>query len=172
MMTYKGYYGVVQYDDEAKIFHGEVINTRTVITFQGTTVDEIETSFRDSVDDYLDWCKERNKEPEKPFSGKFVLRLSPDLHRKLNLKAKMTNTSLNSFIVQTLEKAAVSWLRKHFNISTHRPPASRLVVSLYRVGLITHRVSLRSFGWRIPSSWAYPDAKHSHSPTQFSMSAK
>jgi predicted HicB family RNase H-like nuclease len=108
MMTYKGYYGVVQYDDEAKIFHGEVINTRTVITFQGTTVDEIETSFRDSVDDYLDWCKERNKEPEKPFSGKFVLRLSPDLHRKLNLKAKMTNTSLNSFIVQTLEKAAVS----------------------------------------------------------------
>ena len=108
MMTYKGYYGVVQYDDEAKIFHGEVINTRAVITFQGTNVDEIETAFRDSVDDYLDWCKERKKEPEKPFSGKFVLRLSPDLHRKLNLKAKMTNTSLNSFIVQTLEKAAVS----------------------------------------------------------------
>ena len=108
MMTYKGYYGVVQYDDEAKIFHGEVINTRTVITFQGTTVDEIETAFRDSVDDYLDWCKERNKEPEKPFSGRFVLRLSPDLHRNLNLKARMSNTSLNSFIVQTLEKAAVS----------------------------------------------------------------
>jgi predicted HicB family RNase H-like nuclease len=108
MMTYKGYYGIVQYDDEAKIFHGDVINTRTVITFQGTTVDEIETAFRDSVDDYLDWCKERNKEPEKPFSGKFVLRLSPDLHRKLNLKARMSNTSLNSFIVQTLEKAAVS----------------------------------------------------------------
>jgi predicted HicB family RNase H-like nuclease len=107
-MTYKGYYGIVQYDDEAKIFHGDVINTRTVITFQGTTVDEIETAFRDSVDDYLDWCKERNKEPEKPFSGKFVLRLSPDLHRKLNLKARMSNTSLNSFIVQTLEKAAVS----------------------------------------------------------------
>lgn len=108
MMTYKGYYGVVQYDDEAKIFHGEVINTRTVITFQGTTVDEIETAFKDSVDDYLDWCKERNKDPEKPFSGKFVLRLSPDLHRELNLKAKMSNTSLNSFIVQTLEKAAAS----------------------------------------------------------------
>ena len=108
MMTYKGYYGVVQYDDEAKIFHGDVINTRTVITFQGTTVDEIETAFRDSVDDYLDWCKERNKEPEKTFSGKFVLRLSPDLHRQLNLKARMSNTSLNSFIVQTLEKAAAS----------------------------------------------------------------
>jgi predicted HicB family RNase H-like nuclease len=105
MMQYKGYYGVVQYDDEAKIFHGEVINTRTVITFQGTTVDEIENAFRDSVDDYLDWCKERNKEPEKPFSGKFVLRLSPDLHRKLNIKAKTNHTSLNSYIVQILEKA-------------------------------------------------------------------
>lgn len=106
MMTYKGYTGVVQYDDEAKIFHGEVIDTRTVLTFQGTTVDEIETAFRDSVDDYLDWCKERNKEPEKPFSGKFVIRLSPDLHRRLNIKAKTDNKSLNSFIVQTLEQAA------------------------------------------------------------------
>jgi predicted HicB family RNase H-like nuclease len=108
MMNYKGYNGVVQYDDEAKIFHGEVINTRTVITFQGTTVEEIETAFRDSVDDYLEWCKERNKGPEKPFSGKFVLRLSPDLHRKLNLKAKLSNTSLNSFIVKTLERAATT----------------------------------------------------------------
>ena len=107
MMKYKGYYGIVQYDDEAKIFHGEVINTRTVITFQGTNVDEIETAFRDSVDDYLDWCKERGKEPEKPFSGKFVLRLSPELHRQLNLKAKQGNISLNSFIVHTLEKAVV-----------------------------------------------------------------
>jgi predicted HicB family RNase H-like nuclease len=108
MMTYKGYTGVVQYDDEAKIFHGEVINTRTVLTFQGTTVEEIETAFRDSVDDYLDWCKERNKEPEKPFSGKFVIRLSPELHRQLNIKARTDNKSLNSFIVQTLERAVTA----------------------------------------------------------------
>ena len=108
MMKYKGYYGVVQYDDEARIFHGEVINTRTVITFQGQSVDEIETAFRDSIDDYLEWCKERNKSPEKPFSGKFVLRLSPELHRKLNLKAKLTDISLNSFIVNTLEKSVMT----------------------------------------------------------------
>jgi len=108
MMKYKGYYGVVHYDDEAKIFHGEVINTKTVITFQGTTVSEIETSFQDSIDDYLDWCRERNKEPEKPFSGKFVLRLSPELHRRLNIKAKADKKSLNTFIVQTLERAAAN----------------------------------------------------------------
>jgi len=61
-----------------KIFHGEVTNTQAVITFQGTCVDEIEQAFKDSVDDYLTWCKERGKEPEKPFSGKFVLRILPD----------------------------------------------------------------------------------------------
>ncbi len=108
MMKYKNYFGVVQYDDEARIFHGEVVNTRTVITFQGTTVDEIENAFHQSVDDYLDWCIERGKEPEKPFSGKFVLRISPELHNRLNIKAKICNTSLNSFIVQNLEKLVAS----------------------------------------------------------------
>ena len=54
-MNYKGYVGAVEYDDEAKIFSGEVINTRTVITFQGTTFDELENEFHASVDDYLEW---------------------------------------------------------------------------------------------------------------------
>ena len=59
MMTYKGYSGQVSFDDEAKIFHGEVLDTRDVITFQGRSVDEIEIAFKDSIDDYLDFCKER-----------------------------------------------------------------------------------------------------------------
>jgi predicted HicB family RNase H-like nuclease len=103
-MKYKGYYGHVVYDDEAKTFHGEVINTRAVITFQGKTVSEIENAFKDSVDDYLDWCNERNKKPEKPFSGKFVLRISPELHREVNLHAKKENLSLNSYIEKTLRQ--------------------------------------------------------------------
>ena len=56
MMEYKGYIGKVEFDDEAEIFHGEVINTRDVITFQGTTVAEIKQAFHDSVEDYLDFC--------------------------------------------------------------------------------------------------------------------
>jgi predicted HicB family RNase H-like nuclease len=104
MLKYKEYFGDVIYDDEAKIFHGEIINTKSVITFQGTSVQEIEKAFKDSIDDYLDWCKERNKEPEKPFSGKFVLRISPELHREISLNAKNKHTSINSFIVKTLEK--------------------------------------------------------------------
>ena len=71
MLKYKGYIGFVEYDDEAKIFHGDVINTRDVITFEGESVIELEQAFRDSVDDYLNWCREDGGEPEKPYSGTF-----------------------------------------------------------------------------------------------------
>ena len=69
MMEYKGYIGKVEFDDEAEIFHGEVINTRDVITFQGTTVAEIKQAFHDSVEDYLDFCTQLGHEPEKPFTA-------------------------------------------------------------------------------------------------------
>ncbi len=72
-MEYKGYIGSVNYDDDAGIFHGEVINIRDVITFQGTCVAEIRQAFIDSIEDYLELCKERGEEPEKPFSGKLQL---------------------------------------------------------------------------------------------------
>jgi len=88
MMEYKGYIGKVEFDDAAEIFHGEVINTRDVITFQGTTVEEIKQAFRDSVDDYLDFCAQLNQEPEKPFTGKFMLRIPPDLHRQVYTSAR------------------------------------------------------------------------------------
>jgi len=104
MIEYKGYLGTVEYDAEAKIFHGDVINTRDVITFQGTTVEEIESAFRDSVDDYITWCKEEGVEPEKPYSGKFNIRLAPQLHRKIAILARQKRISLNSFV----EKAIVN----------------------------------------------------------------
>ncbi len=87
MLKYKGYTGYVVYDDEARIFHGEVTAIKAVITFQGTTVDELEQAFRDSIDDYIAWCAKRNKEPEKPYSGKFNLRMSPELYAKVAASA-------------------------------------------------------------------------------------
>ncbi len=103
-MKYKGYIGQVIYDDEAKIFHGEVIGLKDVITFQGTTVKEIEKSFKDSIDDYLQWCKKRGEKPEKTFSGKLNLRMSPDLHAHLTLEAAKRGLSLNDFINEKLSK--------------------------------------------------------------------
>jgi predicted HicB family RNase H-like nuclease len=105
MMEYKGYLGKVEYDDEASIFHGEVINVRDVITFQGTCVEELRQAFIASVEDYLEFCAARNEEPEKPFSGKFVLRISPELHRKLYMKAKLEKKSVNSWVSDLLEAA-------------------------------------------------------------------
>ena len=102
MMNYKGFMATVEYDDEARIFCGEVINTRTVITFQGTTVDEVENEFHASVDDYLEWCKEDGIEPEKPYSGKFNVRLSPLFHSQVAIAAKKLNMSLNSFVEKSL----------------------------------------------------------------------
>ncbi|MCF6271461.1 MAG: type II toxin-antitoxin system HicB family antitoxin [Melioribacteraceae bacterium] len=95
MLNYKGYTGQINYDDEMKILHGEVIDTRDVITFQGKTVDEIEEAFRESIDDYLEFCNERGEQPDKPFSGKFILRMPPKLYRKLYLKANRSGKSLN-----------------------------------------------------------------------------
>lgn len=103
MLIYKGYIGHVEFDDDADIFHGEVINTRDVITFQGKTVAEIKKAFHESINDYLDFCKKRCEEPEKPFSGKFNLRLDPELHRQVYITAKQHKMSLNQWISQAIK---------------------------------------------------------------------
>lgn len=105
MLKYKGYSGFVVYDDEARIFHGEVAGLKAVITFQGTTVDEIEQAFKDSIDDYLDWCKERGVEPEKAYSGKFSLRMPPDLYVKIAIQAAQSGMSINAYIINKLKAA-------------------------------------------------------------------
>jgi len=106
MLKYKGYSGAVEYDDEAKIFHGEVFDTKDVITFQGKSVNEIEKSFRESIDDYLEFCRIRGEEPDKPFSGKFVLRIPSDLHHKIYLNARRKGKSINNWIIDILKETS------------------------------------------------------------------
>ncbi|MBT9149628.1 MAG: hypothetical protein DDT28_01063 [Dehalococcoidia bacterium] len=106
-MEYKGYIGKVELDDEAGILYGEVINTKDVITFQGRTAEEITKAFKDSIEDYLEFCRERGEKPEKLFSGKFTVRLDPELHRKAYVQAHLDNRSLNAWVSETLESALV-----------------------------------------------------------------
>ncbi len=108
MMKYKDYVAQIEYDDSAKIFHGQVVGIKDVITFQGTSVEELRVAFSDSVDDYLAFCKERGEAPNKPYSGKFNIRISPELHAKLDVAAKAHNESINSYVSHTLEKAVGS----------------------------------------------------------------
>ena len=104
MMKYKEYIGHVTYDDEAKIFHGEIMGLRDVITFQGRTVEKLEQAFRDSIDEYLAFCKERGEKPEKTFSGNLRIRIDPNLHAQLALEASSHKTSLNTLIIDKLRK--------------------------------------------------------------------
>jgi predicted HicB family RNase H-like nuclease len=106
MLKYKGYTGNVEFDDEAEIFHGEVLDTHDVITFVGKTPKEIKKAFVESIDDYLEFCAERNEKPEKPFSGKLVLRMPSDLHQKVFINAKHAGKSINTFINDALRKTA------------------------------------------------------------------
>lgn len=105
-MTHGGYLAAIEFDDEAGLFHGEVVNTRDVLTFQGRTVDELKTAFADTIADYQDWCRERGKEPEKPFSGHFTVRVPPDLHRRAAAAAAKRGKSLNGLVMEALDRLA------------------------------------------------------------------
>jgi predicted HicB family RNase H-like nuclease len=104
-MKYKGYTGIAEIDEESGVLFGRVIGLRDVITYQGESVAELTEAFHDSVDDYLDFCATRGESPEKPFSGQFVLRLTPELHRALSHAAELENVSLNSLVESILRTA-------------------------------------------------------------------
>jgi predicted HicB family RNase H-like nuclease len=105
MMSYKGYIGKVEFDPEAGVLHGEILGMRDVVTFQGEAVKELEQAFRDSVDDYLAFCHERGETPDKHYSGQFVVRLDPALHRQASIAAEATGKSLNNVVAESLFKS-------------------------------------------------------------------
>jgi len=105
-MHHDGYVATVELDEQAGLFHGEVINTRDVLTFQGRTLEELRAAFADTIADYVDWCRERGKEPERPYSGNFTVRLSPELHRRIAAAAARSGKSVNGFVAETLDRIA------------------------------------------------------------------
>lgn len=107
-MEYKGYLAKVTFDDHAEIFHGRVQHLRDVITFESDSVEGLKREFRISIDDYLEFCEELGESPERPFSGRFVLRLDPELHRVAAIEADRGQLSLNSWVVAAIEGALPS----------------------------------------------------------------
>ena len=107
MMTYKGYTGRIV-STEKGVFHGEVIGLTDVITFRGKTAPQVERAFQESVDDYLQFCEERGESPETPYSGKFVVRISPALHCSAANAADRANQSLNAWVKSAIESALVT----------------------------------------------------------------
>jgi predicted HicB family RNase H-like nuclease len=103
MLEYKGYIGAVEAEDG--VFFGRVAGLRDVITFEGMTFDEVEQAFRDSVDDYLAFCAERGEPPDRAYSGRIPLRVSPDTHRQAAMRAQSEGISLNQWIARRIENA-------------------------------------------------------------------
>ena len=104
-MKHKDYIATVEYDDDSNLFHGEVANLRDVVTFQGRSVAELKKAFRESIEDYLEFCAKRGEEPERPVSGKFVVRVAAEVHSRVAAAAVREGVSMNQWVARTLERA-------------------------------------------------------------------
>ncbi|WP_445738044.1 type II toxin-antitoxin system HicB family antitoxin [Mariniflexile sp.] len=80
-LTYKGYFGTVSFNSDDEVFYGKIFGISDLINFEGSSVKELKESFEESLDDYLETCKELKKEPNKTFKGSFNVRLSMELHK-------------------------------------------------------------------------------------------
>ena len=104
MMSYKGYYGSVHYNDEDRVFHGKIEFIRSLVSYEGKDVEGLRRAFKEAVDDYLELCNEEGTEPEKPFRGSFNVRTGTDLHRRASLLAKEKGINLNRVVTEALEE--------------------------------------------------------------------
>ena len=115
-MIYKGYTGAIEVDEDSGILFGTVLGTRDIITFVGNTVEEARKSLQESVDFYLERCAATGKEPDRPFTGDFKVRISSEVHRELAELAHGWKVSLNDVVAEALDRF----------IAANRPARARL----------------------------------------------
>ncbi len=104
-MTYRGYSARVEYDPLDRILVGHLAGIRDIIAFHATTVDELEQAFHEAVDDYLAACAKLGQAPNRPFSGRMMLRLTPAVHARMNTAAQLRGISVNQWAAAALERA-------------------------------------------------------------------
>lgn len=105
VMTYKGYSARIEYDDEDSILFGQIAGIRDGVGFHADTVEGLRAAFHEAVDDYLETCARVGKEPQRPYSGKVMFRVSPELHRKAAMAAELAGKSLNQWAEEALARA-------------------------------------------------------------------
>jgi predicted HicB family RNase H-like nuclease len=109
VLMHKGFAGNVKLNTTDKVFHGKIEFITDLITFEGTSVDELEQAFQEAVDDYIELCGTVGKEPLKSFKGSFNVRIDPELHRKAALVSLEKGVTLN----QLVERAIERWVEQH-----------------------------------------------------------
>jgi predicted HicB family RNase H-like nuclease len=105
MMNYKGYSARIEYSDEDECFIGHIAGIRDVVGFHGESVSELKDAFEEAVDDYLATCKKLKRSPQRPYSGKIMLRIDPGIHAKAAMLAEAEGKSLNSWAQDALQRA-------------------------------------------------------------------
>ena len=104
-MTYKGYSAAIEYSDEDGFFVGQIAGIQDFITFHGHSAEEMRSAFQEAVDDYIEACAKIGRPPNKPYSGKLVLRLPPEIHAKLAIQAQISGKSINSMVLEALNNS-------------------------------------------------------------------
>ncbi|MDL2322160.1 type II toxin-antitoxin system HicB family antitoxin, partial [Desulfosarcina sp. OttesenSCG-928-B08] len=99
-----GYQAKIEYDGEDRIFVGHIAGIRAIVGFHGASVPELETAFHDAVDDYLHHCEEKRISPQRPYSGKIMLRIPPEIHARAAMQAEASGKSLNQYVADMLAR--------------------------------------------------------------------
>jgi len=117
ILKYKDFIGTVHYSADDEVFYGRIEGIDDLVTFEAKCVDELKTSFREAIDDYLEICKSTGKSPLKSYKGSFNIRINPDLHKKAANKSVELGISLN----QLVEKAIKQLLEIKKRKASHTP---------------------------------------------------
>lgn len=104
-MMYKNYAAKIEYSDQDQCFIGHIAGIKDIVGFHGESVSELRTAFEEAVDDYLETCAKLSRPPQKPYSGKMMLRVPPDIHEAVAIEAEITGKSINQWAVDTLTDA-------------------------------------------------------------------
>jgi len=104
-LEYKGYYGSIEYSKEDNCLFGKVLGMpNSLLSYEGNTASELYGDFKDAIDDYLDYCKEKEIKPKKSYSGTLNIRIPSEIHCRMAICAEKQGTSINSFIRESIEK--------------------------------------------------------------------
>ncbi|OCH66692.1 antitoxin HicB [Vibrio diabolicus] len=122
MLKYKGFYGSVSHSIEDEVIHGKIECINDLVTYEAETIAELKAAFEEAVDDYLETCELIGKEPEKPMSGSFNVRIGPELHKKAYLEAKSLGLSLNELVKVAVEEklSKERQLHMHVHVATNK----------------------------------------------------
>jgi predicted HicB family RNase H-like nuclease len=105
LMNVDGYHAKIDYDEETDQFRGEILGLSGGADFYGSSPEELRREFKKSLDVFLEVCKDQGIEPRRHYSGKFNLRIPPELHEKLAMTAEAQGKSLNSLAQEALQRS-------------------------------------------------------------------